>query len=67
MARRTATVTLPLFQVERQAVIEAAEEAGVSMTEFARAWLREGTRLRTLPFLKNRSHQPAEVRETDQN
>ena len=65
MARRTAAVTLPLFEVERQAAQEAAEEAGVSVTEFARSWLREGMRVRTLPFLKNRSHEPAEVRETE--
>ncbi len=63
--RRTAAVTIPLFPVEREAAHEAAEAAGVSVTEFCRSWLREGTRLRTLPFLKNRRHQPAEVRETE--
>ena len=47
--RRTAAVTIPLFPVEREAADDAAEAAGVSVTEFSRSWLREGTRLRKLP------------------
>jgi len=61
--RRTAAVTVPLFPVEREAAHEAAEAAGVSVTEFCRSWLREGTRLRKLPpHMGTRTQEPAELR-----
>ncbi len=50
MAKRTAAVTVPLFPAEKQAIEEAADEVGVSPTEFVRTWAHEGSRLRRLPY-----------------
>ncbi len=57
MAKRSAAVTVPLFPAEKQAVQEAADEAGVSPTEFVRTWAHEGARLRQ-PYVTEDRRQP---------
>jgi len=58
MAKRTAAVTVPLFPAEKKAVQEAADEVGVSPTEFVRTWAHEGSRLRRLPYATIDRRQP---------
>ena len=57
-AKRSAAVSVPMFEIEKKAAQTVAESCGVSITAFCRGWIHEGMRLRRLPHVEHERESP---------